>query len=334
MPLFDKCVRVAKKYKIALAASIAALYFFLIRAALTPSLPSSANPIVFYSNQERDDLRLILKRLFSKAHSSIGITMYAATDEELLSQLHQRSQDGVAVQIWHDRSNPLNSPLATPIKTKGLMHRKIVVIDDQIVLLGSANMTTSSLLMHDNLSIGLNHPALAQFLKNPPSTTFDFQMGTQPAKLWLLPDPTALDFLNGQLKTAHSSIFIAIFTLTHPTLLNTLVEAHKRGVSITIAIDHYAAEGASKKAVEFLKSRGVGVIFSQGLQLLHHKWAYIDQSKLIMGSTNWTKAAFTKNQDCLLFIDQLTPKQQKFLNRLCHTIQLESIIPPFPTEDG
>ncbi|HUD01532.1 MAG TPA: hypothetical protein VMR37_04345, partial [Rhabdochlamydiaceae bacterium] len=63
---------------------LAALYFFLIRAALDPTLPSPKNPIVFYSNQQRDDFRLVLKKAFSRAQYSISITMYAITDEELL----------------------------------------------------------------------------------------------------------------------------------------------------------------------------------------------------------------------------------------------------------
>jgi cardiolipin synthase len=315
---------VARKYKVVALIFLAALYIFLVGAALNPSLPSSKNPIVFYSNQNRDDLRLILKKLFSSARSSIDITMYAVTDEELLKKLHQKAADGITLHIRQDRSTPLSSPFATAIKTKGLMHRKIVVIDNRYVLLGSANMTTSSLLLHDNLSVGFDHPPLAHFLNHPTSTSFDFTVQNQKAKLWLLPDPQALPYLQQQLAQAHSSIFIAMFTLTHPSLLQTLIEAHERGVSITVAVDHYAARGASKKAVQHLQSKNIPVIFSQGAQLLHHKWAYIDQKQIILGSTNWTKAAFTKNQDCLLFLENLTSDQQQLFDELCNTITLES----------
>jgi phosphatidylserine/phosphatidylglycerophosphate/cardiolipin synthase-like enzyme len=317
-------VRVAKKFKLFILSCIAALYSLLIWAALDPQIPSASNPVVFYSNQRRDDLRLVLKKLFSKAQASIDVTMYAATDPELLQQLTTRAQKGLRVQIRHDPSNPIDSPLAIPTKAKGLMHRKIVLIDDQIVLLGSANMTTSSLLMHDNLSVALNHPPLAEFLKKPTATTFDFEVQDQKAKVWLLPDPSACLYLQKQLEEATESVFIAMFTLTHPDLIQTLVQLHQKGLKVTIAIDHYAARGASKKAIQRLQSKGVEVIFSQGLQLLHHKWAYIDQKKVILGSTNWTKAAFTKNQDCLLFLNNLTKPQQRLLNSLCNTIRLES----------
>lgn len=314
----------AKKFKLSIFIFIAALYSFLIWAALDPPIPSNSSPVVFYSNQTRDDLRLVLKKLFSKAQTSIDVTMYAATDLELLRQLENQARKGLQVKIRHDPSNPIDSPLSIPTKAKGLMHRKIVVIDDRIVLLGSANMTTSSLLMHDNLSVAFDHPPLAEFLKKPTASSFDFEINSQKAKVWLLPDPKALLDLQKQLEDAKESIFIAMFTLTHPDLLETLIQRHQKGVKVTIAIDHYAARGASQKAIQRLQSKGVETIFSQGLQLLHHKWAYIDQRKVILGSTNWTKAAFIKNQDCLLFLNTLTKKQQALFNTLESTIRLES----------
>lgn len=329
MPSFARCDHVARKSKLLVALIfLAAFYSFLIGAALSPSLPSPEKPLLFYSNQARDDFRLVLKESFEKARDSIHITMYSITDEELLKKLLQKAQKGLSVRLWHDPhsgSTLAPPPIAsTPVKTKGLMHRKIVVIDESQVFLGSANMTTSSLVLHDNLTLGFYHPPLAHFLNHPDKTFFDFRIGEQSAKLWLLPDPNALDALLGAISQAKSSIFVAMFTLTHPQLLEALVLAHQRGLQVTVALDHYAARGASKKAVQFLQSHKISLIFSQGQQLLHHKWAYIDRSSLILGSTNWTKAAFTKNQDCLLFLYNLTKPQQKLFNHLCDTITIES----------
>lgn len=326
MPLFETCALVAKKSKITLFATLlAALYALLIRAALSPSLPSPETPIFVYSNQKRDDLRLVLKRAFENAQNSIFISMYAMTDLELLSKLEKKSQKGIEIQLLHDRRQIIPSCLpTTPVKTPGLMHRKIVVIDHSQVFLGSANLTTSSLLLHDNLTLGFYHPLLAKFLEHPSSSSFQFTIHNQSAQIWLLPARGALEAILKALQEARSSIFVAMFTLTHPQLLQALVDAKKRGVSVTVALDHYAARGASQKAVDFLRSHQIPLVFSQGQQLLHHKWAYIDRSLLILGSTNWTKAAFTKNQDCLLFLHELTLKQQKLFDRLCDTITVES----------
>src|SRR3569832_321677 len=197
---FVRFVPAAKRSKLlASALCLAVLFAFLIRAALVPTLPSSKNPIVFYANQQRDDFRLVFQTLLSSAQHSIDITMYAITDEELIKRLYQKAHQGLLVKIWHDKksgSTPLSPPiLATAVKTKGLMHRKIVITDDTYVFLGSANMTTSSLVLHDNISVGFYCPDLAQFIKAPASPYHDFLIDVLECRVWLLPDSGALDYM-------------------------------------------------------------------------------------------------------------------------------------------
>jgi len=317
---------VAKNSKLILSLlSIAALYAWFILAAITPELPSPDHPVIFYSNQRRQDLHLTLKTAFEKASHSIHLTMYALTDAKMIETLHQKASSGIDVKIYYDPSaaeKKLPSPIqSVPVKARGLMHRKIAVIDDSLVFLGSANMTTASLSLHDNLTCGIYHPGLAHFLQNPTAPSFAFDN----SELWLLPDRSgqALNRLLAQINEAKESISIAMFTLTHPVLVDALIAAHKRGILVSLAIDYYAGRGASQKAILHLQQAGVKVFFSQGVQLLHHKWAYIDRRTLILGSTNWTRAAFTKNQDCMLFLFDLSIDQKKYMDRLWNIIKLE-----------
>ena len=121
-----------------------------------------------------------------------------------------------------------------------------------------------------------------------------------------------------------------MFTLTHPQIAAALINAKKRGVDVSIAVDYYTAKGASKKALDGMEKEGVRILNSQGRQLLHHKWVVIDDNILVMGSANWTKAAFSKNHDFLFFLSPLNPDQRQFLNRLWETIESEST-PPLDT---
>jgi phosphatidylserine/phosphatidylglycerophosphate/cardiolipin synthase-like enzyme len=261
--------------------------------------------------------------------------MYTLTDNLILKWLKKQADHQVKITLYFDPSagHIESSPNfeAIPLKTQGLMHKKILIIDDTLVFLGSANMTTSSLLLHDNLTVGLYSPQLAQFLKGPihhqphiprhkqPShPPFIFQAGEQPAELWLLPNKQgdALKRLIHELESASQTIFISMFTLTHQDLIQSLISAKKRGVDVVLCIDFYAGRGASKGALAKLKQENIPIFFSQGQQLLHHKWAFIDNHTLILGSTNWTKAAFTKNHDCLLFLKELSSSQQSYLKRL------------------
>ena len=210
------------------------------------------------------------------------------------------------------------------------MHRKIVVLDHAQVFLGSANLTLSSLRHHDNLVLGLYSPTLAAFLENPQTPSCSTELNGQNAEVFLLPDPlkNGLKRLLDTLNAAQTKITIAMFTLTHPDITQALISAAKRGVAVAIAADYYTAKGASKKTLGILEKEGVKILNSQGRQLLHHKWAIIDEKILIMGSANWTKAAFSRNHDFLFFLNPLDAKQIKYLNQLWDIIELESISPP------
>ena len=260
--------------------------------------------------------------------------MYGITDPNVISLLARKAAEGIPVSIEYDKkaSSPKLLKTLPPevhlhaSTSKGLMHRKILIIDQTTLFLGSANLTTASLKHHDNLVVGLYCPPLANFLQHPTSQSFAFTAEGIQGEIWLLPDKEhkALQQLTATLNSAKRSIQMAMFTLTHPDIANTLIAAHTRGVKVDVAVDYFTARGASKKCVEKLCQAGVTVHLSRGQELLHHKWALIDEEALIMGSANWTKAAFQKNEDFLIFFPKLAPVQTKFLKKLWKTIDLES----------
>ncbi len=317
-----------------LVGGIVFFHLWLIFAATQVSLPLAEQPLFFYSNQARQDIKLTLIRALQGAKRSIYLSVYGISDLQILDTLKKKAEDAIPVTIEYDASASLNLKkillpriLAQPIKTKGLMHRKIAVIDEEVVFLGSANFTPTSLKHHANLIVGLYHPPLAAYLKNPFSNAFTFTIRSLQGRLFLLPDPSqkSLKELLHDLTQAKTSIYIAMFTLTHPEITETLNAARQRGVDVKVAIDTYTARGASKKAIEMLHRAGVKIYLSQGQELLHHKWAVIDEELLIMGSANWTKAAFTKNQDFILFLSPLEKTHKLFFRNLWNLIETESV---------
>jgi phosphatidylserine/phosphatidylglycerophosphate/cardiolipin synthase-like enzyme len=308
---------------------VAAFYLWLIHAATTHTLPSESNPVIFYSNQQRQDLKLTLCRALKEATNSITLEMYALTDPDILKILKKSMNSKIVLKILYDKSaSPNLKPIGgTPSSGKGLMHRKIVVIDHSLVFLGSANMTTQSMRFHDNLTLGFFHPELACFLEQEVKDNhFTFYIQDQKAELFLLPDlkGDAIKKLINTIDTAKEKIQIAIFTITHPLLTKALINAKERGVRVEVAVDFFTERGASQKTIQKLVDADIPIYCSQGHQLLHHKWAYIDESTLIIGSANWTQAAFAKNKDCFLILSLLTEKQKKTMKNLWRTIQLES----------
>ena len=308
-------------------------YIWLFYFSLTPQQPKESCPVVFYSNQCRQDLKLTFCQAIKKAQHSIFLSMYAITDPEVIALLDYKSHQGIDTTVFFDPSaSPANLKklLHAPTKLfsvhcRGLMHRKILIVDDALVYLGSANLTTQSLRLHDNFVIGLFSPPLAQYLRNPTIESYRFNLTGQTAELWLLPEngTAALNNLIERIDHASSSIKIAIFTLTHPQIIASLIAAKQRGVKVEIAVDYFTARGASKKSIEQLKPSGIAIYLSQGRQLLHHKWALIDDEALAMGSANWTKAAFARNQDFILMLYPLNANQKKYMQQLWEILSLE-----------
>ena len=215
------------------------------------------------------------------------------------------------------------------------MHEKILIIDGSILLLSTANMTYSSLLMHDNFTIGLYSVDLASFLTRrynnwiqsiPFISNYSCKVGAQDITFFFLPDKgqTALRGLLKALDEAKKEVSTALFTFTHPQIVDKLSELHQKGVKINLFIDHYVACGATAKTLQKLEEVGIHSKVSRGLQLFHHKWAVIDDHTFVLGSANWTQAAFKRNRDFIVLIHPLAKKQIKFLNKVINTIKLES----------
>ena len=285
----------------------------------------------FYSNQSKSDIKQRLIKSIKLASSRIDLAVFALNDPQIISALNIRASN-VPIQIIVDKGHieDLRARLdprikLLKIKQKGLMHHKTFLIDDQIFL-GSTNLTSTSLRMHDNLTIEFVDQKLSKELRNG---LFD-QMGgfalnsnNKLITLWSLPSKNALENLIDCINTSSSSIKVAMFTLTHPLLVDALIQAKNRGVIIEVILDRNSSKGASLKAFEKLKMNNIKVFLSNGSQLMHHKIALIDQSTLIMGSTNWTVAAFEKNQD-LLVKYELENQSLRVIKKIWRNLKWES----------
>ena len=289
------------------------------------SIPTLHQPISFYSPQLGQNLEQVVLSFIEKARFSISIASYGFTSKKVAIALCKVALRGVHVELILDAKNiqPSHLKLLGPdvhirkVKAKGLMHRKWLIIDHQLVFLSTANMTNASLCIHDNFAVGFYCPSMAEFLEGNESSglhnaTFDF--GAQKATLWLLPDKgEAFDHLLHARQNAHSNISVALFTFTHPRLMEAIGDGLSRGLSIEMLIDGQSGRGASWKMVKEAYDLGIDPCLSVGTALFHHKVAQVDD-KLFVGSANWTRAAFKTNMDDLLLITPLTAAQKKQLH--------------------
>ncbi len=301
-------------------------------------IPGSKGPIELYSNQTQDDLVHIFQQAIEGAKESITLIIYALTDPQIIQSLQSKSESGVQVYIVCDaRASPGISyrlPRAVIIKRlgQGLTHQKIVIIDNRLIFLGSANLTTSSLNLHSNLILSIDNPNLAQALTKR-AKSMDEEGGYSPLlhkettaldqnlELWVLPDDSnAAKRMIDLFRTAKKTIKVAMFTWTREDFSKELIEAAKRGVKVEAVMDRYSGKGASAKTVRYLKQNGIDIRLSTGNKLMHHKFAYIDETILVNGSANWTKMAFEDNDDFFIVLYPLSIEQQDKMNRIWNAL--------------
>ena len=217
------------------------------------------------------------------------------------------------------------------------MHHKILVIDHSEIWLGSANMTRESLRTHSNLMQRITHPPLALWLEEKLTAMKSiglkqrfqhktFSVDNQTLECWFLPDdPEGSLRLKELIRSAKKTVQVAMYTFTRLDFAETLIQASRRGVKVEVILDKSMADGACKKVADLLKNSSVSLFTSEGKALLHTKMMIVDGTTLEHGSANWTKAAFSRNEDYFIILNDLTPDQQKKLSALWQALLKRSI---------
>ncbi|GAB4186641.1 MAG: hypothetical protein Tsb0015_04640 [Simkaniaceae bacterium] len=308
--------------------------FFIIQYSTTLPFPQEDNPIIFYSGQNRQDLKLLYCKALQQALSSIYISSFGLSDPQIFHWILRKAENLVPITIAchpkeirkKKKKYPENVEFV-PMKTSGISHEKILLIDDKYLFLGSANLTNTSLAVHDNLVIGLCSPKLAkQFKQRGPQTFFHENLGDEHLSFYFLPEKNdqCLNALLQRINEAQEEIKIAMFTLTHPGILDALKQAKERKLHIEIIMDRYSAAGCCRKTLDFLQQNNISVRQSQLCKLMHHKWALIDNKYFITGSANWTRSAFSKNYDYIIIFNKINKKHKLFINKIWNKLIKES----------
>jgi phosphatidylserine/phosphatidylglycerophosphate/cardiolipin synthase-like enzyme len=286
--------------------------------------PQENQAAVLYSNTCHDDLEALFLNAIAQANESILLVIYSLSDKRVIEALNRQAKNGVSVKVIHDLTTPPHGFQALckgiekqGVKLSGLMHQKILIVDHKKVWLGSANFTTESLKLHANLVVGLIHPGLANQIEKQ-QCYYLTSCGNEKLEFWSLPErgKEGLKRLISLLDGAQKTVRVAMYTWTNRELTQATIRAHQRGVKVEVILDQGQALSVSRPSLEKLLGAGVDVRLSQGLGLLHHKFAWIDETYLINGSANWTSAAFKRNKDCFLIIYPLTEEHNQKMEEL------------------
>jgi phosphatidylserine/phosphatidylglycerophosphate/cardiolipin synthase-like enzyme len=206
-------------------------------------------------------------------------------------------------------------PVVDGGRSNGLMHDKFIIIDHQVLLVGSWNMSYNDTFRNNNNLLQISDPGLiANYQAKFDELFVDQRFGTKaeikaqtpvliiggvPVENYFSPPDEVMDKLVSYVSGARQSIHFMAFTYTHPDLSDAMIARARAGVDVQGVIEN---RGASQGALVPLFCAGLAVKTDGNKYTMHHKVIILDGNTVITGSFNFTKAADTVNDDNILVI--------------------------------
>jgi len=120
-------------------------------------------------------------------------------------------------------------------------------------------------------------------------------------KVFFSPNGGAQTAIVEQIQNAKSSVYVQAYSFTSKPIIEALVRAQKRGVSV-IAILDKSNLSQRYTAADLIDHFGVGTLIDNKHKIAHNKVMIIDQEIVITGSFNFSKAAEEDNAENLLVL--------------------------------
>jgi phospholipase D len=125
--------------------------------------------------------------------------------------------------------------------------------------------------------------------------------GCTPDKAYMCHVEDCSSIIVHELGSAKTSVVFAAYTFTETSIGTAVILAHMNGISVKGVIEKQNINSASSQFQRFL-DQGIDVKPDRNSALMHHKFFVIDNSVVITGSFNPTKAADESNDDNLVVI--------------------------------
>jgi len=119
---------------------------------------------------------------------------------------------------------------------------------------------------------------------------------------YFFPNPSNEEKVVSMLRTCKKTLDIAIFSLTLDSIAEAILEAFQRGIKVRVIADDECAKSKGSN-IKLVASQGIPCKTDNAVYHMHHKFAVIDSSVVIMGSFNWTGQAVKYNQENIFFYE-------------------------------
>lgn len=260
------------------------------------------------------------------AQSSIDFAIYGYTKIPALQKaLENARQRGVKVRFVYDsdRENKNIYPDTNYLAkifidnkhdlAESLMHDKFFVFDGKTVLTGSANISSTDMSgFNSNVIILINSEKLANVYSQEFEQMYSGKFHKSKSKIrnkeegniavYFSPKDRAITTqIIPLVDSAQKYIYMPAFLITQKGLIDSLINASKRGVAVKLILDATNTHGGASK-LKYLRDHGIQVKTENIAGKLHSKSIIIDDMYTIIGSMNFSKSGEGVNDENLLII--------------------------------
>ncbi len=266
--------------------------------------------------------------LIDNAKDYVYVAVYLFNLEEIGKALGRAFDRGVDVRIVSDSETLDENPPIKSLMKKGvpvrldnrdhaIMHNKFIVIDDEIVITGSANFKDTEFFRNNNDLLIIHSRSLAinyktEFLelysglygRGKQTDVTTIKQDSIVIENYFSPEDPIVQRLTKLIKNASKTIYFAAFVFTDKDIADALVYAREKGVIVYGVIESYnVREGSDTYNIyEYLRDHGVAVKKDMNKYTMHLKLIIIDNETVITGSYNPTYSARTRNDENIVII--------------------------------
>lgn len=264
----------------------------------------------------------------SSIQYTLDIAAFELNNEVITEAILDAHERGVIVRIVTDDEHGIEDDDSTLIELElagitivddersALMHNKFMIMDSQVLWMGSMNYTMNGVYRNNNNSIALHSPqAVAvyqaefneMFLRNEfgprsdDSNTGNFTRDGVPVQVYFASENDVITALLSEINSATSEIRFMTFSFTRDDLGDALLAQAEAGINIQGLFETTGSE-TSFSEMPRLFCNGLDVRQDGNNGILHHKVFVVDGETVITGSFNYSNNAVQSNDENVLII--------------------------------
>ncbi len=116
------------------------------------------------------------------------------------------------------------------------------------------------------------------------------------------PGMDCLHAIQEGIENAKEEIVVCVFTISDDRILQSLLNAHRKGMKIRILTDNEKVHDKGSDIRALVRS-GLDLKVDDSKHHMHHKFMIIDGTYTYTGSYNWTRSAERFNEENLVIIE-------------------------------